>query len=443
MKTRSFVIALTFLSVIICGQAQSQTGHPVKVGVKAQVPSAPGDLIDVKLVLLDAKNREAQADKDMLITVLAISLPHDTASQEVMIKAGQSSQKVSFPITRSGLMSIKAKQKELLEGGMHLRVTRRHGGAMLERGARFIYAAYRITQPPPHSIELVYSPERTILADGRDAAVVQAILLDEEMASTDIRITLVNDGGTLEPKVLVIPAGEDHAEAVLTSTVQGTIKVRFSHSHPTVSVQGASELQIKFGPPITRLVVKPSPPAIALVDNAELVAQLTDDNGIVVATDHEREVSFVIDKGRGKLEPYSIKIDSSKGEARAKLYPTWIGEIKLSSSTLNLATSSTTMEVKFPFLLTVLSIVGGGIGGLLAAWVVKKGYGPRSLVGMATGFVLYWGVLFGLFGTQLPLQFLLNPFVGFVLAISGGWLGTKVFEPLLKKFGVAGAEPGP
>jgi hypothetical protein len=439
MKIKTLVTTLVFCVTASHGQLQAQQSYPVKVGIKAQVRSNQIDSIDVQVVLLDAKNREVKASKDMPIMVQAITLPHDTASREAIVKAGQSSQRVSFLIKKTGIVRIRAKNEELLEGGIHLRATKRRLGSMLDGEVRFIRAAYRIPQPEQDSIELVYSPDRTILADGRDSAVVQAFLLGEDVAPRDIAITLFNDGGILRPNPLIIYAGEDHGEAVLTSTKQMTVKVQFRRSHPAMKVVGSGVLNIRFGPPITKLVMTLSPPTIGLVDDADLIAQLTDDNGTAIATDHLREVSFAIERGRGKLEPSTLKIDSSKYEARAKLYPTMIGEMRVLSFTPNLVTASTRLDVKFPLLLTVLSLMGGAIGGVIRAWDSRKGRVARTAIGVATGFVLYWGIVFGLLAQLLPQHAIMNPFVAVVISIAGGWAGTKVFEPILKRIGVAGA----
>jgi hypothetical protein len=60
------------------------------------------------------------------------------------------------------------------------------------------------------------------------------------------------------------------------------------------------------------------------------------------------------------------------------------------------------------------------------------------VIGVITGFVLYWGFLLGV----LPLlphfahAFVLNPFTALALTILGGWLGTQVFTPVMKRFGL-------
>jgi hypothetical protein len=86
-------------------------------------------------------------------------------------------------------------------------------------------------------------------------------------------------------------------------------------------------------------------------------------------------------------------------------------------------------------------VLGGGIGGAMAAWLSKKAYLSRSVIGVVTGIVLYWGVLFGLLVQELPKALVLNPFSGLVIPILGGWAGTAVFNTILNKFGIS--VPGP
>jgi len=86
----------------------------------------------------------------------------------------------------------------------------------------------------------------------------------------------------------------------------------------------------------------------------------------------------------------------------------------------------------------ILTILGGAVGGLIAARRSKTGRLYRTMIGVATGFVLYWGLLFGILGNEIPREFVLNPFGGLAIPILGGWAGTAVFNAFLKKIGISG-----
>ena len=58
----------------------------------------------------------------------------------------------------------------------------------------------------------------------------------------------------------------------------------------------------------------------------------------------------------------------------------------------------------------------------------------RVPLGALTGFILLWACLFLGLGV-LPRAVTLNPMSVFVISVVGGWLGTGVFEPILKRLG--------
>jgi hypothetical protein len=58
----------------------------------------------------------------------------------------------------------------------------------------------------------------------------------------------------------------------------------------------------------------------------------------------------------------------------------------------------------------------------------------RVPLGALTGVILLWACLFmGI--SVLPRAAILNPMSVFVISVVGGWLGTGVFEPILKRLG--------
>ena len=62
----------------------------------------------------------------------------------------------------------------------------------------------------------------------------------------------------------------------------------------------------------------------------------------------------------------------------------------------------------------------------------------RIPLGALTGIILLWACLFlGL--VKLPHAVVLNPISVFVISVIGGWLGTGVFDPILKLLGLGTA----
>ncbi|PYV08685.1 MAG: hypothetical protein DMG07_25090, partial [Acidobacteria bacterium] len=92
-----------------------------------------------------------------------------------------------------------------------------------------------------------------------------------------------------------------------------------------------------------------------------------------------------------------------------------------------------------PLGLLAISIIGGLLGGLVFVLRHPRSKRWRVPVGALTGVLLFWAFLFlGL--SALPRTAILNPFSVFAVSMTGGWLGTEVFEPLLKRLSLAGGK---
>lgn len=278
-----------------------------------------------------------------------------------------------------------------------------------------------------------------MLADGKDAATIHVFYGSEEgVALSPIRVRLFSSSGRLEPMPpLVIPQGEDYAQATLTSNKVETITIEFLGSTPEVPVPGARQLQIKFGPPITQLGLDASPPKINLVDKSDLVVRLLNETGTTpIATDTVRQISFTIEKGGGEIEQKELAIPAGRSEGRTTFLPTKLGEVEISASTPDLQPATVLLNVTPPFSLLSLSLLGGLAGGVIAFWMTAKSKWWRVAIGFITGFVFYWAIIFGLLDV-LPRAIVLNPLSAFAISTLGGWLGTEVFTRVLKPFGPA------
>ncbi|MEO8049372.1 MAG: hypothetical protein ABI833_03060 [Acidobacteriota bacterium] len=303
-------------------------------------------------------------------------------------------------------------------------------------------AAIPIPAPPPptaapgtrYNLALRYSPQRTFLANGKDAVTVHAFVLPKAEGAElpGFRVSLFDGSNTLIPRPLVIPPGAEEGTATLTYDHVGTIRVEYIAANPSVQIDGDRQLDIHFDPPITGIDVKGNA-WISFVDSTDVVITTVGDAQQPIATDEARTVSLALTAGSGNLSQPQVTIASHTSDARAEFTPLWWGTAVIAASTPNLLTRTLTVEVGVPWMLLVLSIAGGLAGG----WVFVLRY-PRTKMwripaGALTGIVLLWSVLY-LGRAGLPRAAVLNPFSIFVVSVIGGWLGTAVFQPLAKKF---------
>jgi hypothetical protein len=353
--------------------------------------------------------------------------------QSVAIQAGQSLNSVATSLPGNGLIYVWAKHVELLPGGEFVRVRAEEPSGDHQPGAPMIqpkpsarYTAVLRSSLP--QITLRYSPDRQFLADGKDAVSIQAFLMGaNETLPSDIHLNVYDSSNTLKPKPLTIRAGEPSGGSVLTSNQPGAVMVEFLGSTPPTEFQGDTKLHINFAPPITRLDLRASPPNISLLDTAELIVTLTDDEGRPLATNAPRQVTFSILSGKGQIAERELQVPAGQFQVRTRFVPEWPGQVKISSATANLLTVATPMQVSAPILLLVCSGLGGLVGGLLSRRTRRKSDRWRMPIGVATGFLFYWACIFLGF-TAAKREVVLNPLSALALSAIGGWLQTEVFS---------------
>lgn len=438
-------LLLSVMSIAFFAQAQSSDKKPVKMKVEAPGKNfRAGEAVEIHVTCLDSENNVAEVKQDYTITLL-MHLPSgkvDTAKIE--IPAGAATQKISMKFQESGIIHLQAQHDRLLQGETFLRVKpkskareeaqpRQNDGAMHNGHASVLAAAGAQSAA---MLTLRYSPQRTLLADGKDQATIQAFVLDgEDSLAQDMRVLLFNSGGTLSSPALTIPAGQDWGSVALTSANVQTIKVQYIRATPPAEVQGDTEFQIPFGPAITQLGVDASPPKITLVEKSELIIKLLDSEGKPVATDAPRKVSFTIASGSGDIETKELTIAPGGYEGRTSFRPTWRGKVSIIAATPNLQTAAVIVTVTLPVVVLALSAIGAGLGGVIAYWREQNSNWWRIVTGLITGFVFYWAFVFGV----LPLlsrEIVLNPLSALALSIIGGWLGAEVFNMILKRLGL-------
>lgn len=461
------------VGLCLAATAGALAGNPVKL-----VVAASGDRIRVDgsatltVTVLDADNRPATATRAMPVTVTARMPDGSQVRRELTIPAGQGSGNLTLSLPQQGLVDVRASQPELLEGGTFLKV--RTGGRTVapdtaapppvlrpQPNARLSALPAPVVAPATTNLRanlaaplaraaapaiaatpkltLRYSPQgRALLADGKDGAVISAFVMDDEPAGQAIQIRLFNSQGVLDPNAtLVIPPGQDSGEVRLTSTQAGVAEVEYMGANLAARLEGERKLAIPFAPPVSLLTLRASPPDITLMEQADLVVQLSDASGRPVAGDTARTVTLTLDGGRGILGAKEILIPAGGSAGRASFVPTGLGVAQLSAYSPGLLKSTCDIRVGMPFLLIGASICGALAGGVLAYFADRPRNRWRILIGLITGFLLYLAAAF----LDIMPTFSLgafHPFAVLLVSALGGWLGTKIFDPLVKRLGLSG-----
>ena len=303
--------------------------------------------------------------------------------------------------------------------------------------------------PPPAPeagnavLELDFSPQRKLLADGRDEATISAFLTPGSGFDREVEVQLHNSDGTLEPRVLKFPRGKWVADSILTSDQPGRVRVRPVRSTPPIEINGPAELNVDFGPPIYESKIAAGPREFTFLDQTAISIELFDHNGLPVKTDEPREIHITLVQGSGHLESTDLVIPAGRSTASTTFTPTSWGRMVLSASTPGLQTVETDppLAVTFPFLVLSFSAVGGLLGGVVAYWTRKPSHWWRIIVGAITGLLLFGIIDLGLLAA-FPAVAVANPLGAFVLAAIGGWMGTEVLDLGRKRLGLGSRKSG-
>jgi TIR domain len=455
------LLSLFFFLAVPC----SAQRNPVKLDVNPVASRvAPGAKAGIRITLLDSDNRPINAPKDLAIQIQARLSPADPPQElmDVTMKAGQTSQTFTVPLRPElrGFVYLWARHEELLAGGAFLRVAdsvpHTHApkrprppekaepkGTLTPRGGDPPEPAPKPEARRLPSLILRFSPQRLFLADGKDAVTIHAFLLREDAGSSeDFRVRLFQGSGILAPNPMVIHKGEDVAKATLKSNEQGTVIVEYLDSVPTARLEGDRKLEIKFGPPITRLELSPNPQDITLLDRSDLFVHLVDDKGKPVRTAEERLISVAISRGRGEISPKEFTILPGQSGGRATFEPVWWGDFQITASTPNLFSITAPLNVRLPLAMMGFSALGGLLGGLLVILTRRRTRWWRLVVGLIAGFLFYWIGLLGLIHV-LPRGLVLNPLTAFTFSVFGGWFGIEALTHILKRVGFVGAPSFP
>ncbi len=448
MAKPTHLLLVAFVLLASASAAQ----NPAKLNVDtSQRALTVGQTMNLRVAVLDAEGRPALAPKPLTVAI-QMRLPSGTVEPlgTVTIPTRQEGANFAKPLLEAGLMYIWAKNAELVPGGQYINVRPKFHPILRDMDVVRPTAAppaviggavqpKSLPPPPPPPVQaptpsvaipevtLRYSPQRDFLANGADPAEVEAFLVGDVVAApSDIRLTLFDSTGSLRPTPLTIPAGQPAGHSTITSNAPGPVSVEYLSSNPHVAFIGDKNLSVKFVAPISRLILRASPPGISLVDTSDFVVSLSAADGRTLVTDSQRPVSLSLTSGRGHLTQQDLTIPAGSFDARVHFTPEWPGIVTVSAASPNLLSVETPLNVTWPLALLLCSAFGAAAGGFISRQTRKRADKWRVPTGLVTGFLFYWACIFLGLGKLLGTA-VLNPLSAFAVSAVGGWLQTEVF----------------
>ena len=457
-------------------QALRGAQRPMKLDVRplAQAPRV-GDKTAVEVTMLDAANQPASWNRPCQVEVTVTGPSGHSQTYPVTVAPHQSSVQFTFDAKEPGLHRLKVRETDgtLLSGGNSVFV-RPAGNTQKKKTIKPTAFRYLLPVRGPHLLTVSARPQEQlvsfatppvpaqepsgaqsaaassspallltnssgkdeILADGKDFARIQVYYMDPQggAASSDIRVWLTWSNGTLDSQPLVIKKGAIVAEAHWTSLSPVDATISFVSSAPKYPVDGKTDLTVSFVPAIYGIGVPGSSPLkLSLIDCEPVFAQFFDAEGRVVQTNKLRQVTFISSNPSLHLDPPSQDVPANGYAASTFLVPTWSGMANLDIWTPGYAHQTIVVQVSM-WLVLLLCLSGGIVGGI-AAWDALKGaIAGRIFVGILGAIVLVWISVYAV----LPRTHSIiahNMVSVFVLSIIGGFGGTRVLDFAGKKFG--------
>lgn len=456
-------------------QAQQAAQQPMKINVRIVTGGVRiGDKVSGQVTLLNSDNQPKNGNRQYQIELSMTSPSGKAEKQTVTIAAGKNVVQFTFIAKEVGLLQVKARETNdtLLQGGGSVLVgpprTATQQKKKTTRGLLFVpmqdprhpslnaykgrYLLARLetplgsdqgsdgmgSPPIPSSPQLLLSNSGgrdEILADGKDSATIRVDYMDPEgPAPKDIKIWLLWSNGNPNPLTLVIKKGEAFAEAQWSSISSVNATVRLVNSAPNYPVYGDSTLHVSFIPPIYGIAPSsPNPLRLSLIDDWPLVAQFFDCEGRPVQTSKPRHVTFISSNAWLHIDPSSQDVPSNNSDASVFLLPTWLGQSELTISTPGYDHQTLVIQVTV-WLVLLLCVSGGVLGGIAAKEALKASVLWRIFVGVLGAIVLVWLCVFAVL-PQTHSIIAHNLVSVFVVGIVGGYGGTRVLDFAGKKLG--------
>jgi hypothetical protein len=451
-------------------QAQRAAVRPMKLDIHIlERGTRVGAPVPTEIVLLDADNQNTAWEKPTTVQVTITSASGAVQTQTVTIPARQSTAKFNFVPSEAGVVNLKVTDSEnvLHPGGNSLLISRpvtkaakrvKHGALMPyfhSSEPRLLQVSTRMESaypdwdeqpadqsgPAPASefptlLITKESGKDEILADGKDFARLEVFFMDPNgnPAPSDIYVWLTWTNGELHPQPLVIKKGQASAEAQWTSNSPLKATMSLARVAPKYAVAAGNKLEVTFVPPIYGVgTPSANPLKLSLIDAAPLTAQFFDQDGRPIQTDRVRKITFISSNpSLLHLDPASQDVQAAESGTAIYLIPTWSGSADVDIWTAGYDHQRLTIVVSI-WLVVVMCLGGGVVGGIAAKQRLKGSVLWRSFVGALGAIVLVWIAVYAV----LPRTHSViahNLVSVLVLGIIGGYGGTGVLDWALKRF---------
>jgi hypothetical protein len=257
---------------------------------------------------------------------------------------------------------------------------------------------------------------------------------DGGAAPRAIRVWLSPDHGSLDPPFLVIPTCSYSGETRLASKFPVVASVGYSVVPGIYPVDAPSKLTARFLRPIVTVHIEPSgPQTLSLIDRVPFIAEFIDINGTVVPTDLERDLNFVSNSSAAGPGQETVTARMGDWSAGNVVLPFSTGKATISVTADGLQPAVHDVEVVGAAVYWCC-LIGGLLGGLIAALNAGGFKLSRVVTGVVSGIVLTWAYVFGLV-PRVDSAVAHNYLSVLVVSILGGYAGTKVFAFVFQRMG--------
>jgi hypothetical protein len=436
-----------------------------------------GASVTIRATLENIRNQPTVALEDVPVTLI---LPATGKQANLVIPKGQSSAQLSVTLVGAGLTKLQATAPKLPPSFLLIVVNSppsrtsspsaatpssaapppmRRGGALGRAGAPPMtsesagetaqkHAAKPSAPPtaviPPATATTLPKVDLQVVPDEIDpvgrswtAAVGLALLGPNGQplaAGNELPIRLSARFGHVSPSVATIHRGQ----IAVTDDVSLVADRPGTDTIAALSAFGTVEKRLVFNAPLpAKLRVEVNPPDVINDGRSEIIVSvllLDGDNHPTPTPD--RPLCATVSASLGDLRERTICIDAGNFSKETMLTSTRHGEARIIARAVGLEEASTTARFLFPWLLVIVSTVGGIVGSFLRSGQLWARHLRRNLAVAATlGFLFYVLVLFGAIGAirKLPFEIgkiaAINELGAFALGIIGGYYGLIWLKP--------------
>jgi hypothetical protein len=353
MKRIACVLMALWVGVVLA--QESLVRQPVKLMVRAQrVVVSLADQIEFTISLLDANNRHVPAPRDLDIEVQVSGTPQRL---NLRIPAGTNAVTHQVAAAVPGKASVQARHRNLLSG------------------EAVVLVRPLVTNPLPELVLWQTPGNRRLLADGRDAARIEAVL--NQPAPADLSLRFQDSTGHVQPRQpILIPRGQTSASFELATSRVGTVAVQYVGANLPLDCREGSQLHMVFAPPVVRMKASVTPERFTCAQQVRLRVQLVNGDGDPVTTDEPRVLQVSIAQGAGKLAGPSMVVPAGEGVAQMWIYPQSSGPMTVTVRSAGMNDAAVDALVNWP-VGQVYGAVLGAVAGVGSWWLARRRH-PRT-----------------------------------------------------------------